>query len=93
MKIKGITKNENGYLRIKRGKLRDQLAHRAYAARQMGVDKLPPEIEVHHECRNRACWPPTDWHLVIVSAVLTPYMFQTHANGHIKRRHVRRKKK
>jgi len=27
--------------------------------------KLRPEEEVHHLCRNRACWPPTDFHLLL----------------------------
>ena len=86
MKIPGTVPNADGYLRIKRGPLRDQYAHRAYAARQLGQEKLSSEFEVHHECMNRACWPPTDFHLVIVDQALAPYMYQTHANKNRKRR-------
>lgn len=73
-----MVKNKDGYLRIKkRGPLRDQLAHRAYCARQMGLVILPSEFEVHHICMNRACWPCTDFHTAIVDQALAPYMWQT----------------
>jgi len=26
--------------------------------------------EVHHLCGNRACWPPTDFHLVIMDEAI-----------------------
>jgi hypothetical protein len=52
----------------------------------MGMDKLPASKEVHHNCMTRACFPPTDFHLVIVDAILTPYMYQTHANKGKRRR-------
>jgi hypothetical protein len=78
--VQGMTLNRDGYLRIKRrGPLRDQLAHRAYCARQMYLDKLPACWEVHHVCMNRSCFPPTDYHLCIVDEALAPYMYQTHA--------------
>lgn len=73
---KGTTKNRDGYLRIKRrGVLRDKMAHRAYVERQIRRT-LRPDEEVHHECRNRSCWPPTDFHLVLTDAALAPYMYQ-----------------
>ena len=62
----GLCLNHDGYLRVKRrGPLRDKMAHRLYAERQLGRPLSPGE-EVHHDCRNRACWPPTDFHLVIM---------------------------
>lgn len=67
---RGICLNHDGYLRItRRGPLREQLAHRAYANRQMRESQgrdLHPNEEVHHLCKNRTCWPPSDWHLVIM---------------------------
>jgi hypothetical protein len=72
----GLTVNADGYLRIKkRGPNRDQMAHRVYVERQIGR-KLTPHEEVHHQCRNRACWPPTDFHLILVDSVLGPFMYQ-----------------
>lgn len=83
MKGTGMVLNHDGYLRIKRrGELRDQMAHRVYAARQLGLKILPPGIAVDHHCGNRSCWPPTDFHLVLVDQVLAPYMYQTKANQH-----------
>ena len=84
----GMVLNADGYLRIKarRNGLRDQLAHRAYAARQLGRKTLPSEFEVHHECMNRACWPPTDFHLVIVDQALAPHMYQRRGNKKAPRR-------
>lgn len=90
MKPSGMIVNRDGYLRIKRGPRRDQLAHRAYVARQIGVEKLTPDKEVHHECHNRCCWPPTDFHLVLVDAILAPYMYQRHA---LKRYHNRARRR
>lgn len=58
-----------GYLRIKRGPLRDKLAHRAYVERQVGR-VLRDDEEVHHCCANRACWPPSDFHLVLMDAAI-----------------------
>lgn len=71
---RGLKVNHDGYLRIcRRGPLYDVMAHRAYANRQWreryGED-MPSYFEVHHNCRNRACWPPTDFHLVIMDARL-----------------------
>ena len=69
----GMHVNHDGYLRIHRGPLRFQMAHRAYVNRQMqqslGRDLRATE-EVHHLCRNRACWPPTDGHLIIMDQAL-----------------------
>jgi hypothetical protein len=72
--LEGMTLTAKGYLRIKRrGPLRDQMAHRAYVNRQMqrtyGRD-LRPDEEVHHLCKNRACWPCTDFHLVVMDSVI-----------------------
>lgn len=64
-----MTKTKKGYLRIKSGKFRDQYAHRAYAARQLGRP-LRDNEEIHHLCRNRACWPPSDYHLLICDAAI-----------------------
>jgi len=64
---------EKGYFRIKAGPLRDQYAHRAYADRQMMESHgrhLRNDEEVHHLCRNRKCWPPSDFHLCIMQDVL-----------------------
>jgi hypothetical protein len=85
---RGLVVNEDGYLRItsKRMGLRHQYAHRAYANRQMqyslGRGLLPTE-EVHHLCRNRRCWPPTDFHLLILDAVIHHAIDGgNHANRH-----------
>lgn len=65
-----MTITAKGYLRIRRrGIYRDKLAHRAYVERQLGRE-LRPDEEVHHLCRNRACWPPTDGHLLVLDAAL-----------------------
>jgi hypothetical protein len=61
--------NHDGYLRIRRGKLRDKMAHRAYMERCIGRE-LRADEEVHHLCGNRACWPPSDFHLVLMDAPL-----------------------
>lgn len=66
----GMILNHDGYLRIvRRGPLRMKMAHRAYVERQIGRP-LRADEEVHHLCRNRACWPPTDFHLLLVDAAL-----------------------
>jgi len=66
----GMYLNHDGYLRIsRRGPLRDKMAHRAYVERQIGRE-LRGDEEVHHLCRNRQCWPPTDFHLVLMDAAL-----------------------
>lgn len=88
----GMTINAAGYLRIKlRNDLRDQLAHRAYAARQMGLRVLPGNVAVDHQCGNRACWSPTDFHLVIVDQALAPHMYKSHADRAKFRRFRKRK--
>lgn len=82
----GMTKNRDGYLRIKkRGIYRDQLAHRVYIARQVGRP-LRRDEEVHHDCMTRDCWPPTDFHLCLVDAVLAPYMYQMRGRKRFNRR-------
>lgn len=66
----GIYASTDGYLRIsRRGPLRDKMAHRVYVERQIGR-ALRTDEEVHHLCRNRACWPPTDFHLLLCDARL-----------------------
>jgi hypothetical protein len=66
--------NQDGYLRIHRmGSLRDKYAHRVYADRQMLHSRgrpLSPHETVHHLCKNKLCWPPTDFHLVIMDVAL-----------------------
>lgn len=64
----GLTLRPNGYLRITAGRFRDWYAHRAYADRQMRFSLgrgIRREEEVHHTCKNRSCWPPSDFHLLI----------------------------
>ncbi len=64
----GLMINHDGYLRIhRRGPLRDKMAHRAYMERCLGRE-LRADEEVHHLCRNRQCWPPTDFHLLLCDA-------------------------
>jgi len=66
----GLRMNADGYLEIvRRGPLRWKKAHRAYVERQIGRP-LESGEEVHHLCRNRSCWPPTDFHLVLIDARL-----------------------
>ena len=66
----GLTLNSDGYLRIKRrGPNRDKMAHRVYVERQIGRS-LKRNEEVHHLCRNRQCWPPTDFHLLLLDEVI-----------------------
>ena len=65
----GLHINRDGYLRIHRGRLRNKMAHRAYVERCIGRE-LRRDEEVHHLCRNRACWPPTDFHLLLLDARL-----------------------
>lgn len=88
----GLRKNADGYLEIvRRGPLRFHKAHREYVNRQWrethGED-MPRELEVHHLCRNRACWPPTDFHLVVIDARLHE-AFEAGANPHKRRRAAR----
>ena len=87
----GTILNHDGYLRIKARKNghRDQMAHRAYVARQMGIEKLPSGKEVHHVCMNRACFPPSDFHLCVCDEALAPYMYQTHGQRAARRNRKR----
>lgn len=51
--------------------------------------ELRADEEVHHLCENRACWPPTDFHLVLMDAALhhasdagrAPHWKRKKANG------------
>jgi hypothetical protein len=61
----GMYRNDKGYLRIFRGPLKGKYAHRAYVERQLGRQLLPNE-QVHHLCRNPLCWPPSDFHLLVL---------------------------
>jgi hypothetical protein len=65
----GIHTSIFGYLLIHRGPYRGKYAHRVYAERQLGRALKSNEV-VHHDCRNPTCWPPTDFHLVIMEKVL-----------------------
>jgi len=68
-----MTKNGDGYLRITAGKHRGRYAHRVYVNRQMQEKysrDLRSDEEVHHLCRNRTCWPPSDYHLLILDDVI-----------------------
>ena len=76
--------NHDGYLRIHRGPLRDKMAHRAYIERCIGRP-LRLDEEVHHLCRNRQCWPPTDFHLLLLDSRLHE-SFESGAEPHRKRR-------
>jgi len=65
----GMNLNRDGYLRFHVRPWRDRYAHRVYADRQMRESLgrgLQAGEEVHHLCRNRQCWPPTDFHLLIL---------------------------
>jgi hypothetical protein len=64
----GMYVNHDGYLRIHKVPLRGKMAHRAYMERCIGRP-LRRDEEVHHLCGNRQCWPPTDFHLVLMDAV------------------------
>lgn len=67
---RGMRVNKDGYLEIiRRGPLRFKMAHRAYMERCIGRP-LRRDEEVHHLCRNRQCWPPTDFHLVLMDSAL-----------------------
>ena len=66
----GIRIRADGYLEIvRRGPLRWKRAHRVYVERQIGRP-LRADEEVHHLCRNPQCWPPTDFHLVLLDAAI-----------------------
>jgi len=68
------TCSRDGYLRVcRRGPNRNKMAHRVYVNRQMQVTygrDLRPDEDVRHACQNRQCWPPTDFHLVVMDAAL-----------------------
>jgi len=66
---KGMHINHDGYLRIHRKPFRDKMAHRAYVERCIGRE-LRRDEEVHHLCFNRLCWPPSDFHLVLMDSAL-----------------------
>lgn len=71
---KGMNINHQGYLRFHAPHhLRDKYAHRVYCNRLMqetyGRD-LRANEEVHHLCGEPLCWPPTDFHLLILDAAL-----------------------
>lgn len=64
---RGLTVNKDGYLCVTRaGPYRGRFAHRVYMERLLGRP-LREDEEVHHLCRNRACWPPSDGHLLLLS--------------------------
>jgi len=58
-----------GYLRIHCGRFRRWYAHRAYM--QTLINRpLRADEHVHHDCRNPLCWPPSEFHLVLMDAAL-----------------------
>lgn len=65
----GMHVTVHGYLRIHRGMYRDWYAHRAYMQRLVGRP-LRKDEHVHHDCKNPLCWPPTDFHLVLMDEAL-----------------------
>lgn len=87
----GISKDRDGYLRIKAGPLRDKMAHRAYMERILGRE-LRSDEEVHHVCRNRACWPPTDFHLCLMSAALHAGLESVNAARQHQQQHRQRRR-
>jgi hypothetical protein len=63
---KGLSLTSDSYYRItRRGINRNRHAHRVYAGRKLGRT-LRMDKEIHHNCGNRSCWPPSDFHLVIM---------------------------
>ena len=81
----GLRINCDGYLEIvRRGPLRWKKAHRAYMERCMGR-ALRRDEEVHHLCRNRKCWPPTDFHLVLLDEAIH-HFFEAGRAPHRKRK-------
>ena len=67
---RGYTVNSDGYLMVtRRGPNRGRCAHRVYIEWLLGR-RLRLDEEVHHLCRNRQCWPPTDGHLLLLSGQL-----------------------
>jgi HNH endonuclease len=66
----GLRVTFEGYLEVtRRGPYRGIKAHRVYMERLLGRP-LRKDEEVHHICRNRACWPPSDGHLLLCDAAL-----------------------
>lgn len=69
----GIWKNEKGYIRFGAGINRGKYVHRMTADRCLRESLgrgLRADEEVHHLCRNRGCYPPSDFHLLIVDAAI-----------------------
>lgn len=67
---RGICLNKEGYLCVtRRGADRGRFAHRVYIEHLLGR-ALRMDEEVHHLCANRECWPPTDFHLVLMDSAL-----------------------
>lgn len=65
----GMTVNGSGYLRFTAKPYRGKYAHRVYMEKLLGRP-LRANEEVHHQCGNRACWPPSDGHLILMDAAL-----------------------
>lgn len=66
----GMCLDSDGYLKVtRRGPNRNRKAHRVYMESLLGRP-LREDEEVHHLCRNRSCWPPTDGHLLLLSGDL-----------------------
>lgn len=64
----GLRVNRDGYLEVvRRGPYRGRFAHRVYMEMLLGRP-LREDEEVHHLCRNRQCWPPSDGHLLLLPA-------------------------
>ena len=75
----GLTRNAHGYLAFSAGPNRKKYAHRVYMERILGR-ALGPDEEVHHVCGNRACWPPTDFHLCLMPAAIHDAISAGHAS-------------
>jgi hypothetical protein len=66
---RGLRVNRDGYLEVtRRGPYRGRFVHRVYMELLIGRP-LRSDEEVHL-CGNRQCWPPADFHLILMDAPL-----------------------
>lgn len=78
-KKNGYCRNSDGYLRATTKKHRNKYLHRLWFEVILGRP-LRPDEEVEHLCRNRGCWPPTDFHLCLMPASLHDAVSATNGN-------------